>query len=61
MSEQPDLFGRSEPHIRDQIYGAIEAGYHGAANPHAPLTYFWSLHEEGRRARVLDETRAAAS
>ncbi len=54
---QPDLFGRYEPHIRDSVYEAIEAGYRDEPNPHAPLTYFWSLHEEGRRARALDETR----
>ena len=47
---QPDLFGRSEPHIRDLVYEAIEAGYRGCPNPYPPSTYFWSLHEEGRRA-----------
>ncbi len=51
MSE-PDLFGN--PHIRDEVYGAIESGYRGEPNLHRPLTYLWSLHEEGRRARFRD-------
>ncbi len=45
------------PHVRDEIYGAIEAGMHAreagkpkSANPHPTHTFFWSLWQDGWRS-----------
>jgi ribosome modulation factor len=52
---QADLPGLV-PHIRDEIYGAIEAGRRAraageprTANPHPARTFFWSLWLDGWR------------
>jgi hypothetical protein len=56
VTPQPDLPGLV-PHIRNEIYGAIEAGRQARragetqeANPHPALTYFSSLWQDGWRS-----------